>query len=351
MTITFPHLGPYHVAIGWLCRRLFPCAQVMPAPPITKKTLALGAANSPDFVCVPFKYTLGSYIEALDAGATVLLQAGGGCRYGYYAAVQEQILRDMGYKFELIKLFDGTVSPRKLYKICKRLGSTVSFAGFLNSIFLTFMMIRHMDRLDHYLRENIGFETEKGSFNSWRTELYDMLANTKNIKQLQKTVKLYEKKLKRIPTNKPADCMKVGIVGELYTCMEPFSNYQLEQRLAGQGMAIKRFINVTFLLTQKARWRKAVLRGCGPYLRYEIGADGADSVCCARQLARHGCHGVIHVKPFGCTPEVNAMPMLAAISRDYKMPILDFSFDAQTAETGVETRLEAFGDMLRMRSR
>jgi benzoyl-CoA reductase/2-hydroxyglutaryl-CoA dehydratase subunit BcrC/BadD/HgdB len=43
------------------------------------------------------------------------------------------------------------------------------------------------------------------------------------------------------------------------------------------------------------------------------------------------------------------MPVLQNISRDYKMPILYFSFDSQTSETGIKTRLEAFIDMITMR--
>ena len=34
------------------------------------------------------------------------------------------------------------------------------------------------------------------------------------------------------------------------------------------------------------------------------------------------------------------------VSRDFKIPILHFSFDSQTSETGVKTRLEAFYDMV-----
>ena len=79
------------------------------------------AASTAGFVCVPFKYNLGNYIEALESGANVLIQAGGGCRYGYYAEVQEQILRDLGYKFEFVKLMSGKVNPVDLYRVSKRI--------------------------------------------------------------------------------------------------------------------------------------------------------------------------------------------------------------------------------------
>ena len=69
---------------------------------------------------MPFKYNLGNYIDALESGATILIQAGGGCRYGYYAELQQQILKDLGYQFEFINLIQNNhVSLIKLYKISK----------------------------------------------------------------------------------------------------------------------------------------------------------------------------------------------------------------------------------------
>ena len=98
--ISFPHLGDYHIPIHFLLTKLTKY-KVITAPPITKKTIELGSKYSPDFVCVPFKYNLGNFIESLENGANVLIQAGGGCRYGYYPEVQEKILKDLGYQFEM----------------------------------------------------------------------------------------------------------------------------------------------------------------------------------------------------------------------------------------------------------
>ena len=96
--ISFPHLGYYHIVFKYFLSNACRCDVVVP-PVSTKRTIELGAKYSPDFVCVPFKYNLGNYIEALEKGANVLLQAGGGCRYGYYAELEEKILIDLGYDF------------------------------------------------------------------------------------------------------------------------------------------------------------------------------------------------------------------------------------------------------------
>ncbi|MDF2685819.1 MAG: hypothetical protein K0S55_1000 [Clostridia bacterium] len=347
--ISFPHMGNYHVPVEVLLKLLFKNHKVEAAPKITKKTLELGSKYSPDFVCVPFKYNLGNYIEALDKGANVLIQAGGGCRFGYYAEIQEQILRDMGYKFEFIKLFGDNINPINLYKNSKKIGTDISFGKFLYIFVLIIKMVNILDTIEAYIRENIGFEVIENSFENLQKKFLNELKTVKNLKALKTVYKKYDKSFKELPINKPDNCLKVGLVGELYTLMEPFSNYFIEKELAKNKIQVSRFITVTFLLFQKSLIRKKILNGAGKYLKYEIGADGTDSVEKSKMLAEKGYDGIIHLKPFGCMPEVNAMPILQNIGKDYKIPILYFSFDSQTSETGVKTRLEAFYDMLLMR--
>jgi len=80
-----------------------------------------------------------------------------------------------------------------------------------------------------------------------------------------------------------------------------------------------------------------------------MGATSIPTIDRALDYAKKGYDGIIHVKSFGCTPEIDTIPVLQNISNDYKIPILYFSFDTQTSETGFTTRLEAFYDMIVMR--
>lgn len=350
MTVSFPHIGNYCIPVEILLKFIFPDAKILVAPPITKKTIDLGARHSPDFVCSPFKYNLGNFIESLENGADVLIQAGGGCRYGFYGELQEQILKDLGYKFKFVNLFDSSgIKLISLYKTCKALGSNLSFAGLIYYLLLTVKMINIMDRLDMYMRENIGFETVENSFLTLQKQFFGGLKNVKNIRGLNKTGRFYRKQYRQVKVNKPDKILRIGMVGELYSLMEPFANYFMEKELAKNNIAISRYINVSYLLFKKTRCEKKTLKQAGKYLKYHIGAGGTDSVAKTRILAQNGYDGIIHVKPFGCTPEVNAMPMLMNINKDYKIPVLYFSFDSQTSETGVKTRLEAFYDMLKMK--
>ena len=123
--ISFPHLGNYYIAFEYFLSNATKCKVIVP-PDTTKKTIELGAKYSPDFVCVPFKYNLGNYIEALEKGANVLIQGGGGCRYGYFGELEEKILRDLGYDFEFYNMIeDNHISLRKGYKFCKKMNNKI----------------------------------------------------------------------------------------------------------------------------------------------------------------------------------------------------------------------------------
>lgn len=349
--ISFPHLGDYHVPIEFLLKKITYCT-VMPAPPITKKTIELGSLHSPDFVCIPFKYNLGNFIEALDQGATVIMQAGGGCRYGYYAEVQEKILKDLGYDFTFLSLIDKDhLTVKEVFRTFRKLNSKLSFFKFAYYALLTILMIRLMDKMDHLIRENIGFEKENGSFDRLKKEMLKSFSSCKGYLSLIRRYFKYKKMFRNIPIDKPDDCLKVGIIGELYTSMEPFSSYFIEKELAKMKIQVKRFTNVTFLLYEKKWETKKMLKKIPEYCRYKIGADGMDNVYRAKYLADCEYDGIIHIKPFGCTPEIGAIPIIRKVCADKKIPILFFSFDSETSDTGIKTRLEAFYDMLQERKK
>jgi len=347
--LSFPHLGDYYIPVKYLFNKLTTLI-IEPAPPITKKTIDIGFKYSPEFVCIPFKYNLGNLIEALDNGCEILIQAGGGCRYGYYKEVQEEILRSLGYNFEFYSLKEGnTFKIKKLYSMFKKLNPKINPPLFTHYILLTLLMIYYIDKIDDFIRLNIGFEIHEKSFEKLKRKMYKSFTRCNHFSSLTYNYFKYKKKFKNIPINKEINCLKIGIIGELYTSMEPFSSYFLEKELANMNIEIKRFTNVTYLLIKKRFMKKKMLKYVKDYIKYPIGADGLDNVYRTKKLIDQKYDGIIHIKPSGCTPEIGAMQIIKNICNDYKMPILFLSFDNQTSIEGIKTRIEAFYDMLNMK--
>lgn len=346
--ISFPHMGDYYVPIKYIFSHITKTG-IMIAPPITNKTIELGSKYSPDFVCTPFKYTLGTYIEALDKGANVLLQAGGGCRYGYYSELQNKILEDLGYNFELYNFVTkGKTDMIKIYKLIKKIDPKIKILKSLYYLFITTKMVKYMDRIDDYIRQNIGFEIEENLFLKTKRKMLKEFSEIKGYISLYLCYKKYLDKFKNIKINKPDNCLKVGIIGELYTLMEPFSNYYLETELAKFNIEVKRYTNVHYLLFEKSKKVKQYLKNT-KYIKYRMGADAADNIARTKYLCENNYDGIIHIKSSFCTPEIGAMPIINKICKEYNTPVIFLSFDTNTSEVGVKTRIEAFYDMIEMR--
>ena len=349
--VGFPHLGNYWVGFREIASMLD--AEIIMPPPITKKTIEIGARQSPDTACVPYKYTIGNFVECLEKGANVLIQAGGtSCRYAYYGEVQEAALKKMGYDFIMIRFSANRAGIIKTLLKFKKMNPKLGYGRMVKSFLLAYKKFEAIEKVEDFIRKNIGFEIKRGSLEKIFDQFLKELDGVHEFGLIRRMKEKYLGECLKIETNKPANPLRVGMIGEFYVTIESFSNFFIEKELGKRGIEVHRFIGLTHelqnLIFSRRRTNK-YLKIAKPYLRHHIGAHGTETVGIALELIEQGFDGLIHVKPFGCVPEVSSMSMLHKISKDFKVPILYFSFDAQTSETGVKTRIEAFYDMLKMK--
>jgi predicted nucleotide-binding protein (sugar kinase/HSP70/actin superfamily) len=346
--VSFPHLGDYGVAfepVGSLFGR------VVPPPPMTRRTLELGAAHSPEAACLPFKLTLGNLIEALDDGADMLVQAGGGCRLGLYGEVQEAILRELGYEFSFLSLSNHSTSVRKLAHEFKRLAPRNSYRTISRSLDLAWSRIQALDRVQALYRRVLCRAEDPAVVDGVHARFLCDLSSAEDARAVDAAAARCTAEMGP-PAAAGDEILRVGVVGEVYVAIEPFANHWLERQLALRGVEVHRPVTVSDIL--EAVWGgrpyvNRLLDSAAPYLTHDIGIDGTKSVAHANAFLREGFDGVVHVKPFGCMPEVTAMPALQRLSRENEFPILCLSFDVHASETGTSTRIAAFCDMLQMR--
>ena len=345
----FPQWANYAYAFKYLFEQGFEVKYLLP-PPITKRTIELGSRYSPDYVCSPFKYCLGCHIEALEQGANCLAQIYGPCRLNYYGELSEQILRDMGYEFQYFNMAAINWHSRKsIFENFRIINPDMSIVKLVSAVPTTLAIIKTLDKFEDFVRHNVGFEANDGEFDRTYKEFLNGLAEITNGKQFKTLKKQYWDKLCAIKLNRPPKTIKVGMIGDYYTVQEPFANYFMEKELAKFGMEIYRTMTLSNSVIH--RRGKESIKIAKKYTKYDIGAMSNSTIAEAITFARAGCSGIIQVKSFGCTPETDAMPMLQNVSRDFNIPILYFSFDSQTSETGVRTRLEAFYDMVEARKK
>lgn len=348
--LAFPIMGNYHIPVNFLFSKICSC-KIIKTPLITSKTIELGSKYSPDFVCTPFKYTLGSFIECLEMGANTLIQMGGGCRYGYYFELQEKILEDLGYEFKYYNLVSkGHTDLIKIYKIIKEIEPNLKLFKSIYYLLITKQMVKYMDYIEDYIRQNKAYEINKGEFDLIYQKMIDEFVNVNKLYKLKKVFKKYKKKILNIKLNKPSNNIKIGIIGELFTLMEPFANYGIEESLINMNVSIKRFTDVTYLLFNKGKKSKKYLSKL-KNIKYKMGADAMDNIYYTKYLIDNKYDGIIHIKSSFCTPEIGSMGIINKMCEENNMPVLFMSMDTNTSKVGIETRLEAFYDMIEMRKK
>lgn len=348
--VSFPMVANYNCVIKYFVECGLNAQFIMP-PKMTKRTIDIGARYSPDYVCTPFKSTLGSMIDALEAGADTLVMAMGLCRLGYYAELQEQILRDLGYQFEMINLSEYSTGKNRDYlKALKRINPKMSLPKFTIAVAEGLKMVEYIDEIEEEYYKNCGFEVNKGDYKKVLERFYLAMNLASSRKEVEDAYHEAKREFNRIPLNKPEQPLRVGIVGEYFTIMDAFSNLELEQKLADMGVEVHRWMNLTHR-NLHYQGQKNLGVQIEEYCKYEMGPTSTANIWCAKNYAVHGFDGIIHVKSAGCTPEIDVMPVLQHISADYKIPVLYLTYDSQTSDTGLATRVEAFYDMISMRKK
>ncbi len=355
--IGFAYMGTVPIVVKMLLEDLGH-AVIVPEVP-TAKTLSLGTKYAPEFACMPLKIVLGTYIEVLERGADTIVTTGGvgPCRAGQYAQIQEAILRELGYDFEMIVLEPPRCNILDFLGKIRRLNAArKSWLGVYRDIMKAWHKLKALDeveRLSHWVRPR---ELRRGTTTSVYRRCLEWLDRARTIEEIDAARERALSALRRVPIDESRDPLKVGIVGEIYVVVEPTANHNIEENLGHMGVQVERSIFMTGW-TKENTVRDAegmshgemIKRVASPYLPEMIGGHGQDSIGNTILYAKRGFDGVIQLAPFSCIPEIVARSILPRVSEDYDIPVLTFFLDEHSGEAGMITRLEAFVDLLERR--
>ena len=309
MKLSCPYFGYYMEAINELGPSLR-CDFIKPTLP-TDKTVESGEkALMSELMCLPAKVTLGCMIESCEKGATdlIMFDSCGLCRLKTYWILQQRALNKMGYNVKVHPIRFGL----RIFHDIKQINPRLSYWQVARALYKLFRKVLKIDR-------ELWPEVDENSSQ-----------------------------------------VKIGIVGEIYTILEPTVNKRIVEKIRKMGVLVhnslplsyfifKRFYNWG-LLKREGMDRKAFLKArklAHSYFPKEIGGHGNESIIHTLYYAMKNYDGVIHLLPFPCMPEATVSPILDEIGYTYKMPVMRLIFDTHTAETGLDTRLEAFIDILK----
>ena len=351
MKLTFPHMGTVYIPANTLFRELG--FDVILPPNITNRTIELGTKHSPEFACLPLKVNLGNFIEALERGADTIVMGGGvgPCRLGYSAQVQKKILQDLGYDFEMIVL-EPPNNLEDFMKKLKLLKNKNSWKKIYNAIKLGIAKIDALDEVEKTLSIVRPYCKSSIELDRDYDKVLERLDEASSMEQVEKIRKERCADLlahKKFTDKKP---VKIALLGEIYMLLEKRVNLDIEKYLGNLGAEVRRNVYLGKWIREHLNplpFRRIInptKKAAMPYLDHFVGGHGRESVGDAVLKARENYHGIVHILPFTCAPEIIAQSLLPEVSKDNDIPIMTISLDEHTGPLGLYTRLEAFYDLL-----
>jgi predicted nucleotide-binding protein (sugar kinase/HSP70/actin superfamily) len=353
MIVTFPHMGTMHIVLKALFIRLG--CEVLPPPPISKKTMELGTRLAPEAVCLPFKMTLGNFIEALQQGADTIITCGGvgPCRLGYYAEVQKRILHELGYKFNMVVVEPDVIDA---YKNIRKVAPDKSWLEIYKAIRFAGTKMNALDDIEPELNMIRPRESSPGAAEAIWHKAVEAIDKAEDIEAIRNIRDETFRRLKTVRLKEGFIPLRIVLVGEIYVMLEPYVNQGLERCLGGMGVELHKSTYLSDYVRGHLLRRRDYLSLydrlfalAKPYLGHYVGGHGLKSIAYTVFKKTQGYDGVIQVFPFTCMPEVIAKNIMPKVSKNVDMSVLTLAYDEQTGEAGIVTRLEAFIDLLRYR--
>jgi len=356
MIITFPHMGNTYIPAKAM---LDDIGVKYIIPPFNNaRSLEVGMKHAPEMACLPLKINLGNFIEAHKSGADTILIAGGygPCRFGYYAQMHREILKDLGLYMEVItlesngksfktliesiKMINGRVNPYKILKILKNT-SDVAF------------MVDELEKLTFKIRPR---EILKGSTDKIYKTFQKSVLNVEGSENIKKHIKRAREELLSVEIDNKFRPLRVGIVGEIYTSIDSFANHNIEAKLGHEGVEVSRQVTLSNWISDHIIKKALHINSGGrfkreakPYLGAMIGGHTQETLGNTVIYAKEGFNGIIQIFPLACMPEIVSKSILPSIERDFNIPVLNIIIDEMTGEAGYITRVEAFVDLLARR--
>lgn len=145
-----------------------------------------------------------------------------------------------------------------------------------------------------------------------------------------------------ITTDKNEETYNIAVIGHTYNLIDDYMNMNLLKKIKGEGFRVltSSMISREKIQPYLSKVPKRIFWSCGKEI---LGAG-------LYYLHQQNIDGLIYVSCFGCGVDSLIEPYLSQqLKKVRAIPYLVISLDEHTGEIGLNTRLEAFLDMIRWR--
>lgn len=332
--------------------------EVTPPPRCSRRTLELGIKYSSETICFPLKIMIGNFIESIEKGADTILLTGscGPCRFGFYPILEEAILKDAGYDVEFIVYNPIGEGVDRLKENIFKTFNINKTKEILRAGRLAWRLIHKADYISDLANKTRAYAVDSFEVDLIINDYYKRVNQVFGEKEMVGLMDTTIDRLNQVEEKKNYKPITIGLIGEIYTIIEPFVNLDIEKKLGHMGVLVERSLTPTLWLEHHvskfpfgSKNENEKYRLAKPYIETLVGGHGRETIGSAISYAKKGLDGAVHLLPLNCMPEIVAKPILNSVNKDLDFPIMTLILDEMTGEAGFVTRLEAFVDLLEKR--
>ncbi|MDD3012906.1 MAG: hypothetical protein PHC34_04315 [Candidatus Gastranaerophilales bacterium] len=343
MKITAGHLG----ALAFAIQTSFQDLDIeMVLPPLSNsQAQELGEKNLKSDLCYPLKLYLGNYLTQKDLKPEIVIFYNGCdlCNLTPAGKVFLDIFAEYSWHPEAyyFNVTDKKQFIKDYYWNLKKI-SGASSIKVIRAILLgykKFLLFEYLDNVFYTIRPTIK-DNKKGE--KIYLEFFQKLTDASSFSSYKKIKKDINSLLESYPPN--YNVPHIGLIGDPFTLNEPYIHQYTDRKLGYLGCITDRWINNRFI--NKKDSEKIKLKN---FLKNEYGVLMPREIEKASHYAGKSYDGIVFISPFTCNPSDALRNQLSYIQKKTGIPVISLVFDAHTSDTGLESRLEAFVDLVKIR--
>lgn len=349
MRVTFPHIGRAYIPVKLLLESMGNTAVVPERN--NANTLERGSRISPDEICLPFKLMAGNLTDGYKKGAdtAIMTATKGPCRLGQYCQLLSDTMSDCRCQMDWVILDSPAVIGKKEFisRLKTLKGDTRTSKAIRMLARARHLMLR-IDLLEEQWFFMAGYVRTPAELVALRRNLFAELEKAESFKEAFRIMDCYEVLTDRAKIKRTANPVRLVLTGEIYTCIEPFANHNIEETLMSMGVSFQKTMTLSWWAGYSAR-SALTKRKYSRYMPYAVGGYAHETVKAIDGYRPLGFDGIVQLMPAGCMPEIVAKTVFENNTDKKNLEILHLVFDEMTGDAGYITRIESFVDMLAAR--
>ncbi|EKE03646.1 MAG: hypothetical protein ACD_20C00173G0005 [uncultured bacterium] len=311
-------------------------------PPLTNSlTQKLGEENLRAELCHPLKLLLGNFLMLKDEKPEIVILYNGCdlCNLTPINSIYLEIFEKYSW-YPHAYYMDVTKKShflRDYYNNLRKITGAPSHK-IVKAIWLGFsklLLFQYLDDIFCVIRPTIK---DYNIGESLYSKIFQDIVNARDFTEYKKIRTEVAKLLESYPPNH--SCLHFGLTGDPFSLREPYSHQFTDRKLGYMGVIVDKYGNK--LIKKKSVSKREIK----DLIKKNHGVFTSNAINRINNYTNKGYDGIVFIAPFGCTPNDSLRNQLNSVQEKAGIPILSLVFDSHTSSTGLQSRLEAFIDMV-----